>query len=52
MATALASQLLLDCTRRGLRPNWDAANRESCRLAKKLGFAFAEVYDAYYDPAE
>jgi hypothetical protein len=31
-----------------LRPNWDAANPESCRLALKKGFAFVEQYDAHY----
>ena len=48
VATALASRLLLDCKQRGMRPNWDAANPESCKLAKKLGYVFAEAYDAYY----
>jgi hypothetical protein len=48
MATALCSRLLLDCLAYGLRPNWDAANRESVRLAEKLGYLFRETYDAYY----
>ena len=48
VATALASRLVLECLRRGLRPNWDAANPESCRLALKLGFTFIEQYDAHY----
>ena len=48
VATALGSRLLLECLQRGLRPNWDAANPESCKLAKKLGYAFVETYDAYY----
>jgi GNAT superfamily N-acetyltransferase len=47
-ATALASKLLLECLRLGLRPNWDAANPESCKLAQKLGYTFVESYDAYY----
>jgi GNAT superfamily N-acetyltransferase len=47
-AAALASRLVLECLRRGLRPNWDAANPESCRLALKLGFKFVETYNAYY----
>ena len=37
VATALCSRLLLDCLALGLRPNWDAANAESVRLARKLG---------------
>ncbi len=48
VATALGSRLTLECLRRGLRPNWDAATPESCKLAKKLGYVFTEAYDAYY----
>ena len=48
IATALGSRLVLECLRQNLRPNWDAANPESCKLAKKLGFIFTETYDAYY----
>lgn len=48
VATGLGSRLVLECLRRDLRPNWDAANPESYRLAKKLGFSFVEPYDAYY----
>jgi GNAT superfamily N-acetyltransferase len=48
VATALAARLLLECARRGLRPNWDAANPESCKLALKLGYVATETYDAYY----
>jgi GNAT superfamily N-acetyltransferase len=47
-ATALASRLVLECLRRGLKPNWDAANPESHRLALKLGFTFAGAYEAFY----
>jgi GNAT superfamily N-acetyltransferase len=47
-ATALGSRLVLECVKRGLRPNWDAANPESYKLALKLGFVFLELYDAYY----
>jgi GNAT superfamily N-acetyltransferase len=48
VATALGSKLVLECLKQGLRPNWDAANPESCKLAQKLGFVFIEAYDAYY----
>jgi GNAT superfamily N-acetyltransferase len=48
LATALGSRLLLESLERGLRPNWDAANPESCLLAKKLGYTFVEAYHAYY----
>lgn len=47
-ATALASRLLLECLKLNVRPNWDAANPESCKLAKKLGLTFVEAYDSYY----
>ncbi len=46
IATALAGRLVLECLRRGLRPNWDAANPESCALAEKLGFTPAGSYVA------
>lgn len=48
VATALAARLLLECLRQGVRPNWDAANPESCKLALKLGYSFVGTYDAYY----
>ena len=48
VATALGSRLLLECLRQNIRPNWDAANPESCKLAQKLGLAFMETYEAYY----
>lgn len=48
VASAIASRLLLECQSRGMRPNWDAANTESCKLAEKLGYVFLEAYDAYY----
>lgn len=50
VATALSSALLLECVRRGLRPNWDAANLESCGLAEKLGYTPAGSYDSYFYP--
>lgn len=52
VATALAARLLLSSLQRGLRPNWDAANRESCNLAEKLGYRSVESYTSwYYRPA-
>lgn len=48
VATALCSRLLLEALRCGLRPHWDAANPESIRLAKKLGYLYEGSYDAYY----
>lgn len=48
IATAISAALLLECVQRGLRPNWDAANRESCALAEKLGYTPAGTYESYY----
>jgi GNAT superfamily N-acetyltransferase len=48
VATALGSQLLLACVQQGRRPNWDAANPESVKLAEKLGYVYLETYEAYY----
>ncbi len=52
VATALGSKLLLECVRHNLRPNWDAANPESCKLARKLGYSFVGAYEAYYYTAQ
>jgi GNAT superfamily N-acetyltransferase len=52
IATALSATLLLECLRRGLRPNWDAANSESRALAEKLGYIFIESYESYFYTAE
>jgi len=35
-----AAQLLLECDKRGLYANWDAANKMSVGLAEKLGYQF------------
>jgi GNAT superfamily N-acetyltransferase len=48
VGTALAARLLLECLQCGLRPNWDAANTESYRLAKNLGLTFTGEYPAYF----
>lgn len=48
LATALGSRLVMECLQQGLRPNWDAANPESCKLAQKLGFTLIGSYEAYY----
>lgn len=52
LATALAGRLLLACVRQGRRPNWDAANLESCALAEKLGYVATGTYEAYYRKPE
>jgi hypothetical protein len=48
MALALCARLLSLCLELGLQAHWDAANLESCALATKLGYKFAESYTAYY----
>lgn len=48
IATALCCQLLLWCLENHVRPNWDAANEESCYLAEKLGYTNKREYDAFY----
>lgn len=52
VATALAGRLLLECVHLGRRPNWDAANPESCALAEKLGYVGAGTYDAFFRKPE
>jgi GNAT superfamily N-acetyltransferase len=47
VATALASALLKWCLENGADPHWDAANPESCKLARKLGYTHAGAYEAY-----
>jgi GNAT superfamily N-acetyltransferase len=48
IATALGSKLVLSCLEQGLVPHWDAANAESCKLAKKLGYRPSGAYSAFY----
>lgn len=42
-----AARLLLECDKRGLYPNWDAANKMSVGLAEKLGYHFSHEYFVY-----
>jgi GNAT superfamily N-acetyltransferase len=48
VATVLAARLVRESLARGLRPNWDAANPESCRLAERLGYVRSGTYLARY----
>jgi GNAT superfamily N-acetyltransferase len=48
IATALCCHLLKFCLENGMRPNWDAANPESCALALKLGYKPTGSYESYY----
>jgi predicted GNAT family acetyltransferase len=48
IATALAAQMLLESLKQGRQPHWDAANPESFKPTRKLGYVFVESYDAWY----
>lgn len=48
LATVVSSALMLDCLARGMYTSWDAANPESAKLAKQLGYVYEEAYDTYY----
>jgi len=48
MATALACKLLKWSLEYDMDPHWDAANKESCKLAEKLGYVQTGTYVAYY----
>ncbi len=47
IATALASNLILECLNQNKKVSWDAANINSVNLAKKLGFTYDKPYDFY-----
>ena len=47
LASAAAAKLILECLDEGLYPTWDAANKMSVRLAKKLGYEFSREYVCY-----
>jgi GNAT superfamily N-acetyltransferase len=44
---ACAAKLILECLDRGIYPSWDAANKESVALAKKLGYNLEKEYVTY-----
>ena len=47
IATAMASNLILECLKQNKKVSWDAANVNSVRLAQKLGFEFDSSYNVY-----
>ncbi len=47
LASACCARLILNCLERGLYPSWDAHNKESLALSKKLGYAFEREYVSY-----
>jgi hypothetical protein len=44
----LAANFIIECLNQGKKPNWDAANTESVKLANSLGFKFKSLYKSYY----
>jgi GNAT superfamily N-acetyltransferase len=48
LGTLLAAHLVKQCLESGQEAHWDAANLESCRLAKKLGYTATGEYQAHY----
>ncbi|MFL0267425.1 GNAT family N-acetyltransferase [Candidatus Clostridium radicumherbarum] len=47
LALVCASKLILECLNRELYPSWDAANKGSVALAKKIGYHFEKEYATY-----
>lgn len=41
------AKLILECLERGWYPSWDAQNRQSLRLAERLGYHFDRAYPVY-----
>ena len=47
IATVLCSNLILECLNRNIHPYWDAFNKNSLKLAEKLGYELEEEYKTY-----
>lgn len=47
LAYACGAKLVLECLENGFYPSWDAQNKWSVALAKKLGYHFSHEYVAY-----
>ena len=47
LAAACAATLILECLKRGVNPEWEAANMESVSLAEKLGYHYDHSFDVY-----
>lgn len=47
LAYVCGAKLILECLEKGLYPSWDAQNKWSVALAKKLGYHFSHEYVAY-----
>ena len=47
LSRCAAAQFVLDCLKKGLKPNWDAASQHSVNLAEELGYTFDREYTVY-----
>lgn len=47
LATICGAKLILECLKRNLYPSWDAQDKGSLALAKKLGYHYSHTYIAY-----
>lgn len=47
LALACGARLILECLSKGLYPSWDAQNKASVELSKKLGYHFDKEYTVY-----
>ena len=47
LAYLCCCKLILECLGRNIYPSWDAHNKVSLNLSKKLGYNFDKEYDAY-----
>jgi hypothetical protein len=47
LGTIVGAKLVLDCLENGIEPKWLAANVESEKLAKKLGYVEVNTYETF-----
>lgn len=47
LAYAAGAALILECLERGLYPSWDAHNKASVALARKLGYHYSHEYTVF-----
>lgn len=47
LAKLTAARFVEECIKRGLKPNWDARNMASVKIASRIGFELSEEYTAY-----
>ena len=47
LASIVAAAYMLECQKRGAKPNWDAAHFQSAKMAMRLGFEMVGEYLAY-----